>query len=74
MSCPVLDPPNNGMIDCPSNEVGSTCTFKCYTGFELTGSASQTCQDNGTWSGTETTCMPGLLQAVHIEYKVNKKI
>ncbi|XP_065915977.1 uncharacterized protein [Dysidea avara] len=58
VSCPVLDPPNNGMIDCTSNEVGSTCTFKCNTGFELTGSASQTCQYNGTWSGTETTCTP----------------
>ncbi|XP_065915984.1 sushi repeat-containing protein SRPX-like isoform X4 [Dysidea avara] len=58
VSCPVLDPPNNGMIDCTSNEVGSTCTFKCNTGFELTSSASRTCQDNGTWSGTETTCTP----------------
>ena len=78
MSCPVLDPSNNGMIDCTSNEVGSTCTFKCNTGFELTGSVSQTCQDNGTWSGTETACTPGLLQVVYtsmdmkFEYKVNQ--
>ena len=61
MSCPLLDPPSNGVIDCTSNEVGGTCTLTCDDGYELTGSASRTCQDNGTWSGTETKCIPGWL-------------
>ena len=35
---------------------GDTCSFKCNTGYELTGSDTRTCQSNGTWSGTESTC------------------
>ena len=63
MSCPLLDPPSNGVIDCTSNEVGGTCTLTCDDGHELTGSASRTCQDNGTWSGTDAICTPGWLHA-----------
>ena len=30
--------------------------FDCDVGYNLDGSVSRTCQDNGTWSGTQPTC------------------
>jgi len=45
------------------NEVanpGETCTFTCDDGFTLTGSSTRTCQDDGTWSGTEPMCGTGM--------------
>ncbi|CAH1797704.1 unnamed protein product [Owenia fusiformis] len=34
----------------------SVVTFTCQTGYTLFGSSSRTCQNDGTWSGTETNC------------------
>jgi len=53
----VMSTLSNGVIDCTSNEVGGTCTLTCDDDYELTGSASRTCQDNGTWSGTEKSVL-----------------
>ncbi|XP_065915238.1 P-selectin-like [Dysidea avara] len=52
---------NNGTITCSLGDDGvpsyeDTCSFTCFTGFELTGSDSSTCQSDGSWSGTETMC------------------
>ena len=41
----------------PSYE--DTCSFKCNTGYELTGSDNRTCQSDGSWSGSETICQEG---------------
>ena len=56
--------PNNGMIDCslggdgvPSYE--DNCSYTCNTGYELTGSATRTCQSNRSWSGTDAMCTRG---------------
>jgi len=38
---------------------GDTCSFKCNTGYELTGSDTRTCQSDGNWSGTEVICRRG---------------
>ena len=40
------------------NEVGDTCTVSCDDGYELGG--SETCQGDGTWSGTDATCSAGI--------------
>ena len=60
-SCPSLDSPSNGMIDCslgdnlvPSYE--DTCSFTCDTGYVLTGSDTRTCQSDGSWNGSTTMC------------------
>jgi len=54
--CPPLMDPDNGKVDCSD---GGTCTFTCDTGFTLSGSAVRTCQEDGTWSGTQPTCEQG---------------
>ena len=58
-SCPT---PSNGEItSCSSGSIGvgyegDTCSFTCNTGYELTGSDNRTCQSDGSWSGTDSTC------------------
>ena len=56
--CPPLTAPDNGYIDCLLGDdgeanPGDTCTFRCDDGHVL---EDRTCGDNGSWSGTETTC------------------
>ena len=63
-SCPKLNNPDNGMIKCQSKEIKEylyedTCSFTCNTGYELTGSDIRTCQSDGSWSGSESTCEKG---------------
>ena len=60
-TCPPLTAPDNGDIDCSLGDdgeanPGDTCTFTCDDGYELGGSTSRTCGDDGSWSGTDTTC------------------
>ena len=38
---------------------GDTCSFTCNTGYELTGSGTRTCQNDGNWSGNEAMCERG---------------
>ena len=79
MSCPSLTVNmfNNGVINCSLRDDGvpsyeDTCNFTCDTGYELTGSDTRTCQSDGIWSGTETTCTDGknclLLQLCSYSY------
>jgi len=62
--CPSLTDPNNGMITCSLRDGGvpsyeDTCSFTCNTGYELTGSDTRTCQNNGSWSGSADMCRRG---------------
>ena len=52
---------DNGMIDCQYGDnggpnAGDMCSFTCDAGFDLSGSASRTCFENGTWSGEISMC------------------
>ena len=65
VACPNLTQLNNGMINCslgddgvPSSE--DTCSFTCNTGYELTGSETIFCQNNGSWNNNDTLCIRGL--------------
>ena len=64
-TCPPLTTPDNGDIDCSlvndgEANTGDTCTFTCDDNHEfLQGSSTRTCQDDGTWSGTEAMCSRG---------------
>jgi len=66
VECPSLDPPTNGMISCTLGDgdtanPGESCSFSCNDGFELRGSDTRTCQNDRSWSGTNTTCVRGKL-------------
>ena len=73
--CPPLAAPDNGNIDCSLGDdgeanPGDTCTFTCDDGFELGGSSSRTCGDDGNWDGTDTTCTPGMVIVLHCILRV----
>ena len=64
VSCPSLNDPSNGMMNCSLGDDGiptyeDTCSFTCSTGYELTDSDTRTCQSDGSWSGSNTTCSRG---------------
>jgi len=53
------------MMNCSlgDNETPSfedTCSFTCNTGYQLTGSATRTCQSDGSWSGSDAMCRRGM--------------
>ena len=53
--------PANGMISCSLGGDGlpnpeETCTVTCDDGYELTGSDSRTCQNDGSWNGSDAMC------------------
>ena len=65
MTCLPLAAPGNGIIECsveddedPSYE--DTCNFTCNSGYQLTGSDTRTCQSDGSWSGSTSTCTRGV--------------
>ena len=63
--CAQLTAPNDGDIDCSLGgdgeaNPGDTCDFVCDDGFDLSGSASRTCRNDGSWSGSAATCSKGM--------------
>ena len=36
-----------------------TCSFICNIGYLLSGSDTRTCQNDGSWSGSDTMCRKG---------------
>ncbi|XP_064386127.1 sushi, von Willebrand factor type A, EGF and pentraxin domain-containing protein 1-like isoform X2 [Halichondria panicea] len=57
VTCPTLTDPTNGIVDVPSNNLESTATYACDTGYNLTGGISiRTCGSDGVWSGSDPTC------------------
>ena len=54
--CLALPTPQNGFKSSASTSRGTTVVFTCNSGFLVSGSGLRTCQSDGTWSGTPTTC------------------
>ena len=40
--------------------VGSTVSFTCDSGYNLSGADSLTCKDDASWDGTPPACVPGI--------------
>ena len=64
VTCPSLTDPTNGMIGCSlggnnTPNPGESCTFTCDTGYELNGSDTRTCQNSGSWDGSDAACSRG---------------
>ena len=59
VTCQSISPPDNGASTCSTgtSNVGDNCTVTCNEGYEVQGDGVRTCQNNGTWNGTEAMCM-----------------
>ncbi|XP_065899293.1 uncharacterized protein [Dysidea avara] len=62
VACPLLNAPTDGMITCSLGDDGTpstndNCDFTCDNGFELSGSDTRICQSDGSWSGSNVTCI-----------------
>ena len=47
----------NGMVTYGSVSIGSEATYQCVDGFSLSGVGTRTCQGDGSWSGSQPTCL-----------------
>ena len=56
--CPVLENITNGVVTQNDTLVGSTATYTCDSGSVFFGNEMRVCQDDGTWSGPEPSCVP----------------
>ena len=54
--CDVLENPENGAVATSGLAPGSTATYTCDPGYELVGTALQTCGSDGEWSDVPPTC------------------
>ena len=65
LPCNVMLTPSNGkIVGCTSGSmglghVGDICYLECNNGYEMVGNSTRTCQSDGNWSGTDTTCIRG---------------
>ena len=60
VQCPDLDSPMSGSLLISGTGAGvyqETVTYACETGFNLVGMSERVCQSNGTWSGSDPTCL-----------------
>ena len=62
VTCPALTNLNDGMINCMLEGDGvpnpdDTCTFTCNSGYQLMGSDTRTCQNDGSWSEIDPLCI-----------------
>ncbi|TSW21794.1 P-selectin [Bagarius yarrelli] len=56
--CPELQEPNNGFINCSSQEalISTACFFSCLDGYELHEHKMLLCGPNGNWTGEVPVC------------------
>ncbi|XP_061859439.1 E-selectin isoform X2 [Colius striatus] len=68
VTCPALEMPAHGAVNCshPSVELtwGTTCEFTCEEGFSLTGPATLQCGSSGAWDRQQPTCAAVRCEAV----------
>ncbi|KAK2819141.1 hypothetical protein Q5P01_024702 [Channa striata] len=57
ISCGWLSPPSNGKKEGTTYLKGAKVQLSCNHGYDLKGSAERICQENGQWSGEETSCV-----------------
>ena len=54
--CPDLSDPANGMVIMMGTSAWDTAIYTCDAGYELIGSTTVTCMDDGTWSDGPLMC------------------
>ena len=65
VTCPIFGDLVSGMVNCIVGDdsdlnPGDTCTFTCNDGYMISGSTNRTCQNDGTWNGSNAMCSRGM--------------
>ena len=60
--CLMLNDPTNGIIACSLGDDGvatdgDICNYTCNIGYVVRDNAMRTCGSDGSWSGTQPTCI-----------------
>ncbi|NXP45944.1 LYAM2 protein, partial [Heliornis fulica] len=68
VTCPALELPAHGAVNCSHSPVeltwGTTCEFTCEEGFTLTGPATLQCGSSGAWDRQQPSCAAVRCEAV----------
>ncbi|NXX15619.1 LYAM2 protein, partial [Podargus strigoides] len=68
VTCPALEVPAHGAVNCSHHSVkltwGTTCEFTCEEGFALTGPATLHCGSSGAWDRQQPSCAAVRCEAV----------
>ncbi|NXN24988.1 LYAM2 protein, partial [Nycticryphes semicollaris] len=68
VSCPALEMPAHGAVNCSHFSVeltwGTTCEFTCEEGFALTGPAMLQCGSSGAWDRQQPSCAAVKCEAI----------
>ena len=67
-TCDVLPNPTNGLVtitrlESPGILPGSQAVYTCNGGYEINGNSIHDCQSDGTWSGSEPSCVGEVLRS-----------
>ena len=55
--CPLLSIDDGEVTYSDDSRIeGTVATYDCNVGFEISGNTMRTCQENGSWDGSEPTC------------------
>ncbi|XP_072035616.1 mannan-binding lectin serine protease 1-like [Amphiura filiformis] len=55
--CDAIQAPVNGRLTVEELVYGQIAIYGCSSGYELVGSSERACMADGSWSGTEPTCL-----------------
>ena len=58
ITCPTLSATSPLIVSAAAVNIGDVITYSCDGGFEINGTSTRTCQNDGTWSDSEPTCSP----------------
>ena len=64
--CIELSNPDNGNVTWTGLTNGSTATYTCDSGYQLTGDQIRTCSSTGVWSGQEPSCTS--IKSAYVSY------
>ena len=57
MDCGDLDDIDNGGVVMSTSTIGSTATYTCEEGYDLSDDVERTCQADGSWDEDEPECI-----------------